>query len=84
MKTQMVAFPLWLLFFIKVLWTFHPQELHVLFVHSHVEMKIDLVWKPSFEKDFIFSFCPGCKLKALSFVTVRKFKHHRNFVQEYF
>jgi hypothetical protein len=78
METQMVTSSLWLLFFVKVLWRFHPQELHVLFVHSPVKMKIGLVWKPSVEKNFIFSFCPGCKLKSLFFVAVRKFKHHRN------
>jgi len=78
METQMVTFSLWLLFFVKVLWRFHPQELHVLFVHSPVKMKIGLVWKPSVEKNLIFSFCSGCKLKSLFFVVVR------NFVWEHF
>jgi len=84
MKTQMVTFPLWLLFLVKILWRFHPQEPYILFVQSPVKMRKVLVWKPSAEKNLIFSFCHGCKVKSVFFVAVRKFMYPRNFVWEHF
>ena len=69
--------------FMGVCRRFRLPPSHVLFVHSPIPMKINLIWKQCMEKKFIFSFCPRCRLKSHLFVVIGKFMNHWNFVWEH-